>query len=297
MLVTPFEGLAGVGVFDDRIGENLAPDSLAKLRLHATSLLAGNSTSFLLETGSGERLIVGQPVVVDGRPVYFVFAVNPTSTFNDAVEDLLFAESVNNFVLLASATGALIVLAIVIIWWNAVLESKVRVRTGELEQAVEQLKVTGRLQKDFINIAAHEIRTPITPILMTADNVEPQNPASDVTLTRPQYDIIVRNTRRLRQLANDILDVSKMENNTLALRMERVELGGLVSDAAADIKSLVVANGNELKIEIRQKLSVEADPERIRQVVANLLSNAGKFTERGTITITMDRAGARRWCR
>ncbi|MGI0038476.1 MAG: sensor histidine kinase [Nitrososphaera sp.] len=291
LLITPFEGLAGVGIFDDRIGEALSPDSLAKIRLHAAKLLAGNSTSLLLGTGSDERLVVGQPVVADGNPAYYVFTVNPTSTFYDAVEGLLFAESVNNFVLLASATGALIVLAIVIIWWNAALEVKVRDRTRRLERAVEQLKVSGRLQKDFINIAAHEIRTPITPILMTADNVEPQNPASDVVLTRPQYDIIVRNTKRLRQLANDILDVSKMENNTLALRMERLDLGLLVADAVADVRSMAEANGNEIKLEIRQKLSVEADPARIRQVVANLVSNAGKFTEQGTITVTMDRAG------
>ncbi len=291
LLITPFEGLAGVGIFDDKIGEDLSPDSLAKIRLHAAKLLAGNSTSFLLGAGSDERLIVGQPVVADGKPAYYVFTVNPTSTFYDVVKDLLFAESVNNFVLLASATGALIVLAIVIIWWNAALEAKVRDRTRRLERAVEQLKISGRLQKDFINIAAHEIRTPFTPILMTADNVEPQNPASDVVLTRPQYDIIVRNTKRLRQLANDILDVSKMENNTLALRMERLDLGLLVADALADVRSMAEANGNEIKIETRQKLSVEADPARIRQVVANLMSNAGKFTEQGTITVTVDRAG------
>jgi len=177
-------------------------------------------------------------VAADGRPAYYVFTVNPTSAFYDTIKGLLFAESVNNLVLLASVTGALIVLAIVIIWWNAALEAKVRDRTRQLEQAVDQLKVSGRLQKDFINIAAHEIRTPITPILMTADNVEPQNPASDVVLTRPQYDIIVRNTKRLRQLANNILDVSKMENNALTLRMERLDLGQLVADAVADVRNM-----------------------------------------------------------
>jgi hypothetical protein len=54
LLITPFEGLAGVGIFDDRIGEDLSPDSLAKIRLHAAKLLAGNSTSFLLGTASDE---------------------------------------------------------------------------------------------------------------------------------------------------------------------------------------------------------------------------------------------------
>lgn len=220
-----------------------------------------------------------------------MFTVNQTSTFYFAVEDLLFAESVNNFVILASTTGALIVLAIVIIWWNAALEAKVRDRTRRLERAVEQPKVSGRLQKDFINIAAHEIRTPITPILMTADNVEPHNAASDAILTRPQYNIIVRNTKRLWQLANDIPDVSKMENNTLALRMEHLDLGLLVADAMTDVKSMAEANGNGIKIEVRQKLSVEADPVGIRQAVANLVSNADKFTQQGTITVTMDRAG------
>jgi hypothetical protein len=54
LLITPFEGLAGAGIFDDRIGEDLSPDSLAKIRLHAAKLLAGNSTSFLLGTASDE---------------------------------------------------------------------------------------------------------------------------------------------------------------------------------------------------------------------------------------------------
>ena len=290
-LVTPFEGLEGRQIFDDRIEEGLAAEALAKVRLNVAKLLAGDYTSFLLDTGSGERLIVGQPVIVDSRPVYFIFTVNPTFTFYDAIDDYLFAESINNFVLLASAISALIVLALVVIRWNAVLESRVLEGTRHLRKAAEHLKTNDRLQKDFINIAAHEIRTPITPILMTADNVEPLDLASDVTLTRPQYDIIVRNTKRLRKLANDILDVSKMENDTLVLHKERVDLSELVSDAVGDARSLVETRGNRIKIEVRQALSVNADPARLRQVVANMLSNAGKFTERGTITVTIDRAG------
>ncbi|HEU4985401.1 MAG TPA: HAMP domain-containing sensor histidine kinase, partial [Nitrososphaera sp.] len=133
-----------------------------------------------------------------------------------------------------------------------------------------------------------EIRTPITPILMTADNVEPQNPASDVVLTRPQYDIIVRNTKRLRQLANDILDVSRIESGTLPYTMKKMGIHAVLLGCVEATRPSVSAGRVSLATVVspeNEDLEIVGDRERLTQVFMNILSNAVKFTKKGRITV------------
>lgn len=173
---------------------------------------------------------------------------------------------------------------------------------------VARLRETDAMQRDFVNVAAHELRTPITSMLMAASNARPAaEDAADVTMTRMQYDIILRNAKRLAGLVNDILDASRIESGTLILRKEPADLAALAREAVAEAQAQEgVGLGGRLKIEFRigdgggsssgggggKGFMVRADPDRIRQVFVNLLTNAAKFTDDGgTITVSVRAEG------
>jgi len=160
----------------------------------------------------------------------------------------------------------------------------------------EQLRSTDNMQRDFINIAAHELRTPIQPILGLSQILSNK-------LINTEYsdhlNIIVKNALKLQRLTDDILDVQKIESKTLNLNKERFDLNNLILDIVRDYRNLLQdKEGKSHDIEIEVSLIskdipvfIEADKHRLIQVVTNLLSNAVKFTEEGRITIRLDQQG------
>jgi two-component system, OmpR family, sensor histidine kinase VicK len=150
----------------------------------------------------------------------------------------------------------------------------------------EKLKEADNMKNEFINIAAHELRTPIQPILSLSQVL--QSKIKD-TKQRELLDAIVRNAKRLQRLTNDILDVTKIESHSLNLNKEQFELSNVISNCISDIEDQdeKVRNG---KLELfyepsKQDIFVEADRVRISQVISNLLNNAVKFTEDGAVSI------------
>jgi two-component system, OmpR family, sensor histidine kinase VicK len=149
----------------------------------------------------------------------------------------------------------------------------------------EKLKETDNMKSEFINIAAHELRTPIQPILGLSQLL--QSKISDFK-QRELLDAIVRNAKRLQRLTNEILDVSKIESHSLNLKKERFNLSDMIYNALQDANN---QSENSRKLELfyepdnNQSIFVEADKERIAQVISNLLNNAVKFTEEGTISV------------
>lgn len=153
----------------------------------------------------------------------------------------------------------------------------------------EQLKRHDKMQRDFINIAAHELRTPMQPILGLTDVVRShiQDPEQAKLL-----DIVSRNAKRLRRLTEDILDVTRIESQSLGLKKEHFNLNSIITDVISDVKtnkgfSKIENNLIKLQYIPQQDIFVHADKERINQVIYNLLDNAIKFTEDGNITITI----------
>ncbi len=150
----------------------------------------------------------------------------------------------------------------------------------------EKLKEADNMKNEFINVAAHELRTPIQPILSLSQVL--QSKIKD-TKQRELLDAIVRNAKRLQRLTNDILDVTKIESHSLNLNKEQFELSNVISNCISDIEDHdeKVRNG---KLELfyepsKQDIFVEADKVRISQVISNLLNNAVKFTEDGAVSI------------
>jgi signal transduction histidine kinase len=150
----------------------------------------------------------------------------------------------------------------------------------------EQLKTHDKMQQEFIDIAAHELRTPIQPILGLAQVLRDQ--ISDPAQTK-FLDTILRNAKRLEQLQEDMLDVTRIESGKMKIYEESFNLNELVSQVTQDFQSQLKADRKKT-IELTYRtdgdnLYVSADKNRIIQVISNLLSNATKFTRTGTILI------------
>jgi signal transduction histidine kinase len=166
---------------------------------------------------------------------------------------------------------------------------------NQLREANEQLRTNDIIQKEFINIAAHELRNPIQPILSLTDVVRRKE--NDLQ-QKELLDIIARNAQKLKQLTEDILDVTKIESNLLQLKKDEFDLRDLVVHIVQDYENQISANNNiKIKLACEQnedntKLGtiVQADKHRINQVISNLVNNSVKFTkEGGTISVIIMR--------
>ncbi|MFZ0223545.1 MAG: HAMP domain-containing sensor histidine kinase [Candidatus Nitrosopolaris sp.] len=149
----------------------------------------------------------------------------------------------------------------------------------------EKLKESEKLKDDFVNIAAHELRTPIQPILGLTQILR-----SRIKDNQQQQllDTILRNAQRLQRLTQDILDVNRIESKSLDLNKELFNLNEMISNTIADYNRVIKEHKDTiLKLEFtgpKEDIFIEADKSRINQVISNLLSNAIKFTKEGTIT-------------
>ena len=134
------------------------------------------------------------------------------------------------------------------------------------------------MQKEFINIAAHELRTPIQPILgLTEAMYSKINDKKQLVI----LEVIIRNAKRLKRLTDNLLDITKIESQSLLLKKEKLNLNILIAEV---LKDYVNKQKNQQKIEIvydfkhKEDINIEADRDRLVQVIHNLLDNALKFT-------------------
>jgi signal transduction histidine kinase len=175
----------------------------------------------------------------------------------------------------------------------------------------EQLKLNDKMRKDFINVAAHELRTPIVPILglseilyskIIKDSDIATNDAAKSNTKRylEMLDTVIRNANRLSRLTEDILDVTKIESQSLRLKKERFDLDDLIVNIVQDFKDQIKnMNTSSIRREILYEslksnnkngcAFIDADKSRISQVLSNLIGNAIKFTDdKGRINIKLD---------
>jgi signal transduction histidine kinase len=153
----------------------------------------------------------------------------------------------------------------------------------------EQLKNQDIMQKEFINIAAHELKTPIQPILALTQVLQSQ--IKDVK-QQELLEVTIRNAKRLQRLTNDILDVTKIEGRSLELNKEEFNLNDVLINAMNDIVLGTDFLNNEnirLSYDPPRDILIQADKGRISQVVSNFLANAVKFTAEGTILISVEK--------
>ncbi len=302
-------------------------------------------------SAEGERLATAYPVSVYGErpPSYAVLITTTTSQIYSQIESILLGQRIETFALLGIITVAIILFTFFLFKWNGSLNAEVRRRTKELDEsnrslseANERLKVNDKMQKEFINIAAHELRTPIMPIMGVTDLVKERfeeanqnnnnnnnnrsnnndknnnndhdsdNP--ELTITKDELGMIVRNCERLQHLAEDVLTTARIESKSLQLQKEKFNLNEAVREVLNDLEVNVQNNysteKNNLQLlyehdgtsgnisskknndNIDDNIIVNADRHMILQVISNLVNNAINFTRSGTISIEVERTAA-----
>jgi signal transduction histidine kinase len=156
----------------------------------------------------------------------------------------------------------------------------------------EKLKEADKMKDEFINIAAHELRTPIQPILGMTGLLHSK--IKDNAEQRELLDVTIRNAKRLKRLTDEILDVTKIESHSLKLKKEGFNLNDVIVNCINDVIMNKYPNNVEKRTRISHEpkdIFLEADKERISQVISNLLSNALKFTREGSISILSNVSG------
>ncbi|HZD82718.1 MAG TPA: sensor histidine kinase [Nitrososphaeraceae archaeon] len=286
------------------IGKNFFGDYVQQFILHnkvltdfVRNLLSGKPGYAIYDYGNGERLTTGYPIFVNDKPTYFIRIVAPTAEIYSHINDVLFAERAKMFSLIAGTTAAIAILIVFLAKWSSLNE---------------RLKIHDKAQQEFINVAAHELRTPIQPIIGLSDILLSKIKDNE---SRQLVDAIFRNAKRLQRLSQDILDVTKIEGGSLKLNKEHLNLNEVISNVADDYRNQIknsnrniklvygfnkkqAKEGEEEKEQYQQQkkknkqlliqdnnVIIEADKGKIIQVISNLLGNAIKFTKEGTISI------------
>ena len=161
--------------------------------------------------------------------------------------------------------------------------------SDELKTANEEIQQRERMKDEFINVAAHEMRTPVQPILGLSELLKAMRHENKLPVTKEEelLDMIISNAKRLLLLQENILNVSRIENKLLKLNKDQCDLVEIISTAIQDTENQIDKNMVEMRYnpsETNPPL-VYADRAKLTQVVSNLLNNAIKFTQAGSITV------------
>ncbi|HZA48388.1 MAG TPA: HAMP domain-containing sensor histidine kinase [Nitrososphaera sp.] len=232
-------------------------------------------------------------MIIDSSRFISAELVSPTSeTFSEAIGIALYSNSKRSTSMLRSFFNSL--------WNQAELYSR--------------LELQEKMEKEFVNMAAHELRTPVQPLLGMTDILMSQfeedqqqeeekerggkkNNKKAIKVTKEEIEMISRNAKRLERLTSDILDVSRIESNALKLNVEVIDLNQKIRTVVNDEIS-AIPQGKELEIIFDQResapLFVRGDKSRLFEVLSNLIGNAIKFTDSGgTITVTAEKSAAK----
>ena len=280
----------------DLIGENFFSDTVQSSILNPLPLkelenvnkfvkdaLNGKSGIYNLNTTSQTSTFSARPISLEGDQFMTLLINKP---YNIDAEVIYFLNLQRNF---STITILIIVfvssiLGYFLFTWNKRLQTKVNNQTiklnqniKQLKEANKQLKVHDKLQKEFLNITAHELRTPIQSIMGYAEMIK-----SFPEKTSAYLQPIERNAQRLYKLIQDILDITKIESGNLVLNKTQFDLQEKINNVLKDLKTAKKIDGINQDVQIivhpSDSFKVFADKERIYQVISNLIRNATRFT-------------------
>jgi len=163
--------------------------------------------------------------------------------------------------------------------------------SDELKRANDEIAQRERMKDEFINVAAHEMRTPVQPILGLSELLKSKKQNNVTERDREEeelLDMIISNAKRLLLLEENILDVTRLENRILKLNKEHCNMAEIISTAIHDVENQIDKNMVQLRYNLTEfKILLYADRAKLAQVISNLLNNAIKVTKSGSITIDL----------
>ena len=320
VLVHPLPTLVGKPFFGE-FTQNLTGhnDNLNRL---VRTVISGQPDNSIYQFVNGERLNTGYPVYVDGDPKYAVFVVTPTSFIYSTVDNIIEKERLQMLSLIIGIIAAVLLLILYLNKVNVTLDKAIKKRTTELEDANRKLesannhiKIHDDMQKEFINMAAHELRNPVQSLLGFSDILRKLNIRNEENRIALQYkdaiEAISRSSKRLKRLVDIILDVSQLDNNLLILNKESFDLKDMIKQLVTnyqshdklsnDNKSNINSNGIEHQkdghvIDFADSnyppspKTIKGDKTYLSQVMTNLIDNAVEFTQNnGKVKIKIDK--------
>jgi len=288
LILAGIPGYSGTSVFDrkfDSIIGRSFNDDIDEKNLISVFRTAANSPELDttdIKLDGKEYTASFAPVISNGIHYFTVILILP-HTLASSLDDLVAQQ--RNFVvmavviIIASALG----IFFVITYWNKGLRKVVYIQTKELQETTKKLTYHGKLQKEFIDIVAHELRAPIQSVLGYSEMIHTNLKNFD-----QYFDRIIRNAKRLEKLTEDVLDVSRIEGKNLQLTKSYFDLNQTIKHVIEDHQK--EATEKEVKISFESKNnvinSVYADEARLQQVLDNLLSNAINFTSKGNVIVS-----------
>ena len=289
MITTGIPRLVDANIFDKKFN-SLTERSLPENRKERAMIDVMRSAVLNPKSGSTDVVSEGKDLTISYAPVvsngirYFTMILILPHTLASSLEDLVVQQ--RNFGIAAMAIIALSSLGIffVITYWNRRLRKVVYIQTKELQETTKRLTYHDKVQKEFIDIAAHEFRTPIQSVLGYSEMIH-----SSLKNFDQYFDKIIRNARRLEKLTEDILDVSRIEGKNLQLSLSDFDLNQTIQNIIEDHQKEALEKSVKIVFEAKKNVptTIYADEARLQQVINNLLSNAIIFTNNGTVTITV----------
>lgn len=165
------------------------------------------------------------------------------------------------------------------------LRTEVAIRTRELVEARDAALTANRHKSEFLANMSHELRTPLQAIIGYADLAREELELEGRDASVADLNRIVYNARRLLAQINNILDLAKVEAGRMELNLEPVRLSLVVEEAVETVRPLMLQQGNRIESHLEGTQDVRIDREKLLQCLLNLLSNAGKFTRDGCVTL------------
>jgi PAS domain S-box-containing protein len=171
------------------------------------------------------------------------------------------------------------------------LEDEVEERTAQLEEAYEELARANRAKDDFLRSMSHELRTPLNSVIGFSRLLEQELPGPLNDEQRTQVRIIREAGMHLLSLVDDVLDLSRIEEGRVRVALTDTDLARLAEDAVEAVRPLASEKGLEMRVTSGSSVVVRTDAQLVRQILWNLLGNAIKYTDAGSVEVTVDRVG------
>lgn len=169
-------------------------------------------------------------------------------------------------------------------------QSELQKKNQSLEKINEELRSLDKLKDEFLSVASHELKVPLTSIKASVEIILSSHADALSETGRNLLEVCRRNADRLARIVRDLLEMAQIESGRLSLSVSKFPVAGLLAEADAVVRSLAESRGLELQIHLPDPFEIEADRDRMLQVLNNLLNNAVKFTEKGSIVCSVEAA-------
>ncbi|HEX2407420.1 MAG TPA: sensor histidine kinase [Nitrososphaeraceae archaeon] len=287
IMFTANKDLLGGNFFSDKVQSlmfnSLPLKELENINKLVNDALNGKSGIYNLNTTSQTSTFSSRPISLEGDQFMTLLINKP---YNLDTEVIYFLNLQRNFSTIAILIIVFVssILGYFLFTWNKRLQTKVNNQTIKLNQNIKQLRKTNeqlhqndKMQKEFINITAHELRTPIQSIMGYTEMMK-SFPEKTANYVQP----IERNAQRLYKLIQDILDITKIESRNFVLKKTQFDLQEKINTVINDLTTAKKLDGINQNVKFifhpNESFKVFADKERIYQVISNLIRNAAKFT-------------------